>query len=89
MPEAIELEAQTDESGNLLPKELMEQVGPERRFRALRVGEQLIVWPASKRFYEVATKEQWVQAFRAWVDSHTGGPDLPGEAFSRGSIYDS
>lgn len=40
-------------------------------------------------FYETATPQEWVKAFREWVESHRGRnfPTLSDEAISRESIY--
>ncbi|MGL4498026.1 MAG: hypothetical protein ACRCU2_03100 [Planktothrix sp.] len=39
-------------------------------------------------FYETATPEEWVKAFREWAESHRGDrPSLSDEAISRESIY--
>lgn len=39
-------------------------------------------------FYETATPEEWVKAFREWAESHPRNqPSLSDEAISRESIY--
>jgi hypothetical protein len=39
-------------------------------------------------FYETATKEEWIAAFREWAESHrNNSPILSDEAISRESIY--
>jgi len=87
--EAQEVEVKTDAQGNLvLPKELLDQFGSEKRYKTMWLGRQLLVWPASKRFHEVATPEQRARAFQLWVDSHEDGPGLTLEQISRDTIYD-
>lgn len=48
-----------------------------------------LVKPKERPFYETATPEEWVRAFREWVESHRGLnlPLLSDEAISRESIY--
>ncbi|MGL4618111.1 hypothetical protein [Chroococcidiopsis sp.] len=50
--------------------------------------EQLLE-PEERPFYETATPQEWVSAFREWVESHRGLnlPPLSDEAISRESIY--
>jgi len=50
--------------------------------------EQLLE-PEERPFYETASPEEWVSAFREWVESHRGLnlPPLSDEAISRESIY--
>lgn len=38
-------------------------------------------------FWATATREEWEQAFDAWVESHNHLPELPPEAFERASFY--
>jgi hypothetical protein len=39
-------------------------------------------------FYARATKEEWLQTFNAWLDSHDPNlPALPDEAYRRESFY--
>ncbi|MEA5512314.1 hypothetical protein VB715_21305 [Crocosphaera sp. UHCC 0190] len=39
-------------------------------------------------FYETATTEEWIAAFREWAESHShDSPMLSDEAISRESIY--
>lgn len=39
-------------------------------------------------FYETATTEEWITAFREWAESHShDSPMLSDEAISRESIY--
>ena len=40
-------------------------------------------------FYETATTEEWIKAFREWAESHRhkNSPMLSDEAISRESIY--
>jgi hypothetical protein len=51
--------------------------------------EQLVQSQQERPFYETATTEEWLVAFREWVDSHRGlnFPSLSDEAISRESIY--
>ena len=46
--------------------------------------------PYADHFYETATDEEWIAAFREWSESHRGKniPVLSEEAISRESIYD-
>lgn len=48
-----------------------------------------LVEPQEPPFYERATGEEWLIAFRQWVDSHRtlNLPPLSDEAISRESIY--
>ncbi|PSB49209.1 hypothetical protein C7B80_03150 [Cyanosarcina cf. burmensis CCALA 770] len=50
--------------------------------------EQLLE-PEERPFYETATSQEWVSAFREWVESHRGwnAPLLADKAISRESIY--
>ncbi len=45
--------------------------------------------PYADHFYETATDEEWIAAFREWSDSHRGKniPVLSDEAMSRETIY--
>lgn len=54
-----------------------------------RLLEQLVQSQQERPFYETATPEEWVIAFREWVESHRGLnlPSLSDEAISRESIY--
>ena len=47
------------------------------------------VKPKERHFQETATPEEWVKAFREWVESHRGRnyPPLSDEDISRESIY--
>jgi hypothetical protein len=51
--------------------------------------EQLVQSQQERPFYETATPEEWIVAFREWVESHRGlnFPSLSDEAISRESIY--
>ena len=53
-----------------------------------RLLESLLL-PRSKRpFYETATREEWEQAFDAWIASHDATrPPLPPEALTREHMY--
>ena len=87
--EAHEVDIKADSEGNLtLPKDLLGQLGAGEHFKTMRLGGQIIVWPASKRFYEVATPEQRARAFRLWTESPEGGPGLTLEQISRDTVYD-
>lgn len=54
-----------------------------------RLLEQLVQSQQERPFYETATPEEWVIAFREWVESHRGLNllSLSDEAISRESIY--
>jgi hypothetical protein len=40
-------------------------------------------------FYETASPEEWVRAFREWAASHKGtGTPIPDEALRRENMYD-
>ena len=87
--EAHELDVKVDGEGNLtLPKELLEQLGAEEHFKTMWLGHQVVVWPASKRFHEVATPEQRAKAFQLWAESHKNGPGLTLKQISRDTMYD-
>ena len=87
--EAHEIDIKTDAEGNLtLPRDLLNQLGAEEHFKSMRLGDQVIVWSATKRFHEVATSEQRAKAFQLWAESHEGGPGLTLEQISRDTIYD-
>lgn len=51
--------------------------------------EQLVPSQQERPLYETATPEEWIVAFREWVESHRGFnfPSLSDEAISRESIY--
>ncbi len=87
--EAHELDVKVNGEGNLtLPKELLEQLGAEEHFKTMRLGNQVVVCPASKCFHEVAMPEQRAKALRLWAESHENGPGLTSKQISRDSIYD-
>jgi hypothetical protein len=50
---------------------------------------QLVEPQQERPFYETATPDEWVAAFRSWVESHRelNLPTLSDEAISRESIY--
>jgi hypothetical protein len=51
--------------------------------------EQLVPSQQERPFYETATPEEWVVAFRAWADTHERNtPLLSDYAVSRESLYD-
>jgi hypothetical protein len=51
--------------------------------------EQLVQSQQERPFYETATPEEWLSAFRAWADSHERNTPLLSEyAVSRESMYD-
>lgn len=45
--------------------------------------------PKEKFFHETATKEEWLEEFHRWINSHKDKnyPVLPDEAYSREHIY--
>lgn len=54
-----------------------------------RLFEELVPSQQERPLYETATPEEWVVAFREWVESHRelNLPSLSDEAISRESIY--
>jgi hypothetical protein len=47
-----------------------------------------LVQPHERPFYETATPQEWVRAFKEWAASHdSNSPCLSDEAISRESIY--
>ena len=51
--------------------------------------EQLVQSQQERPFYETATPEEWVRAFRAWASGHERNtPLLSDYAVSRESMYD-
>lgn len=48
-----------------------------------------LIEPKERPFYETATPEEWVSAFREWAESHDRNiPHLSDYAVSRESMYD-
>jgi hypothetical protein len=78
-----------------LPPDVESRLQEEASKRGQAAGEyartllESLLLPSGQRpFYETATPEEWVQAFRAWVASHdTTQPPLPPEALTREHFY--
>lgn len=84
MPLTIELPAEVE--SRLQEEAAHRGVPAEEYARALL---ESLLQPRSKRpFYETATREEWEQAFEAWIASHDPiQPPLPPEALTREHMY--
>ena len=72
--------------------QVVQSLSPEERSlleEKLKAQQQQTSAEGKERpFYETATPEEWVKAFREWAQSHSRHqPSLSDEAISRESIY--
>jgi len=84
------LEANND-GGLNLPAELIGGVKPHAKFELERLGDILILRPADKDqpFWQLASRKQWIEAFRQWAESpRPPVPDISLESLRRENIYD-
>ena len=83
---------ETSDDGALhLPPELIGGIRPHVKFDLEVLGDVLVLRPADKGrpFWQQATSQQRVEAFRHWVESpRPPAPDLTDESLRRENLYD-
>ena len=83
---------ETNDQGALnLPAELIGGVRPHTKFELEVVGDILVLRPVDKDrpFWQRATAQQRVEAFRRWADSPSPpAPELSDESLRRENLYD-
>jgi hypothetical protein len=80
-----------DDGGLSLPAELIGAVKPHAKFELDVVGNVLILRPAEKKrpFWQTASKEEWIKAFRQWAGSpRPPTPEISLESLRRENLYD-
>jgi hypothetical protein len=78
-----------------IPSELEKRIEAEAAERGVSVDEyvqglleRMLVGPGELPSWMNATKEEWLKAFNAWMDSHDSAlPPLSDEAVSREGFY--
>jgi hypothetical protein len=80
-----------DDGGLHLPPELIGGARPHAKFELDGFGGIWLLRPADRQqpFWQRATPQQRVEAFRRWVDSpRPPAPDLTDESLRRENLYD-